>query len=342
MCSSDLDPKSFARMRSWTFKNLLDKYFKNDKLKAILSFPLLGNGGLPPSLMSVFIGIHVFTEFLIDGGYYPKGGMQVVPDILVKRFKEFGGELQLSCSVKKIRVKDKGVKGVRIEKGDFIPSKYVVSNCDARQTFVKLLGKKIVNKEFLDKLNNMIPSLSMFILYLGVDKYSNTFPKPGINVWLLSCYNLENAYLSAKNENFTDESRYMLRVLPEKKSIIAFLNIAFKSKTYWHNNKKEFSESFIKRIENDIISDLSKHIIYKESATPHTLFRYTLNYKGAAYGWASIPSQLGEPDLRKPSFIKGLYLTGHWTTQGIGIPGVIYSGYNTANLIIRKWTKKVT
>ena len=74
--------------------------------------------------------------------------MQILPDTLAERFKEFGGELRLSSLVKKIRVKDNNVIGVVIESDGFIPSKYVISNCDARQTFLKLLGKKKVDKEF--------------------------------------------------------------------------------------------------------------------------------------------------------------------------------------------------
>ncbi len=330
------DPKSFARIRSWTFKDLLDKYFKNDKLKAILSFPLYGNGGLPPSLMSAFIGAKLFFEFLLDGGYYPKGGMQRLPDVLVNRFKELGGELRLSCTVKKIRVKDDGVKGIDLEEGDFISSKYVVSNCDARQTFIKLLGRKIVNKEFLDKLNNMIPSLSMFVLYLGIDNYFKTLPQPGSNVWFLPYYDIEDMYEAAKNRSASNLAEYMVRTSPDRKTVLAFSTAFFKNKKYWLHNKNALLDSLIKRIEKHTITNLSKHLKYTGAATPYTLYKYTFNYKGAAYGWASMPSQIADPDLRRPSFVHGLYLTGHWTTQGMGIPGVAYLSYDLANLLIRK------
>lgn len=332
-------PKFFAFMRKRTFKDLLDQYFTNEKLKAILSFPLLGNGGLPPSLMSAFIGAQIFTEFLIDGGYYPEGGMQVLSDALAERFKELGGTLRLSDPVKKIKVKDDNVIGVVLGKANFISSKYVVSNCDARQTFLNLLGKRILSKDFLTKITTMTPSLSMFILYLGIDKYFDKFSKRRLTMWFLTDYNLDRAYLSAKKGDFSSISRYMIHVSPEQKSIFAFVNAPFKDKKYWNNNKEKLSQSLIKRIEMDAMPYLSKHIIYKEMATPHTLYRYTLNYRGAAYGWAAMPSQLAVTDFMKPSFANGLYLTGHWTTQGLGIPGVIYSGYDTAKLILRKERK---
>jgi len=139
------EPQYFARTRSWTFKKLLDSYFNDDKLKATLSFPLLGNGGLPPSQISAFIGAKIFKELHFDGGYYPDGSMQALPDALVEIFKESGGELRVSCLVKKVKVKDDKVTGIVLESGEHITSKYVISNCDARQTFYKLLGKKIVS-----------------------------------------------------------------------------------------------------------------------------------------------------------------------------------------------------
>ena len=336
------DPMSFVRMRSQTFEDLLDHYFANNKLKAILSFPLFGNGGLPPSLMSAFIGTKIFKEFLLDGGYYPDGSIQTLPDALAARFQELSGELWLSRTVRKIELKNKRVIGVVLEKDELISSKYVVSNGDARQTFLNLLGEKVIPRDFLHRINTMVPSLSAFILYLGLDNSFDELPEPGINIWLLSHYDLHKTYLSAQKGDFNKIGGYLVHVSPDKKSILAFMNVTFKNKNYWKKkNKTNLLESIIKRIEKDAIPGLSKHIVYKDAATPHTLYRYTRNYKGAAYGWACIPSQLADPDFKKPSFIRGLYLTGHWTTQGLGIPGVTYVGYDTAKCITKLYNKTV-
>jgi phytoene dehydrogenase-like protein len=329
-------PIDFAALRKKTYKDLLDEYFKEHKLKTIFSLPILGNGALPPSLISAFTGSKIFTEFILDGGYYPEGEMQALPDTFAERFKELSGELRLSCLVKKIQVKDDKVSGVILEKEGFIPSKYVVSNCDARQTFFRLLGDKVVKKETLKKINTMIPSLSTFILYLAIDKPFKSLPKPGTNMWFLPDYDLEKAYLYAKKGDIEKVKGFMVRFSPDKKTILAFVNTSFKDKKFWDMNKNRLLESFIAKIEQYIIPDLSKHIIYKEAATPHTLYRYTLNYQGAAYGWATLPSQLFTPELRQNTSIKGLYLAGHWTTQTQGIPGVAYIGLDTAKLILKK------
>jgi len=335
------EPNSLSKIRSWTFKNLLDQYFTNNMLKTILATPLLGYGGLPPSLISAFSGTKIYTEFLLDGGYYPEGGMQALSNALAERFKEFGGQLLLSRLVKKIKVKNSNIAGVILEKNGFIPSTYVVSSCDARQTFLRFLGKKIVSEELLNKLNNMTPSLSMFILYLGIDKYFKALPKPGSNIWFLPHYDIEKLYLLVKNRNTTNlAEHYMVRLSPDGRTILAFVNAPFKNKGYWVKNKEKLLESFIGQIEKNTIPNLSKHIVYKDAATPYTLFRYTLNYEGAAYGWAGMPSQFADSDFKKPPFLKGLYLTGHWTTYAQGISGVAYMGRNVAKLLLRN--RKIT
>lgn len=335
------DPISFSKIRNRTFKNLLDSYFTADRLKAVLSFPLLAMAGLPPSLMSAFMGGKLFFDFILDGGYYPIGGMQVLSDTLAERFKEFGGELRLSSLVKKIRVKDKNVIGIVTEKDRFIPSKLVVSNCDARQTFLKLLGKEKVEKEFCNKIKNMIPSISNFIAYLGINKEFNPPHPPGSAVFFSQHYDLEKAYRAAQRNDFEGYGGYSFRISHNKSTIYAIIPAAFKNKIFWNNNKPRLLESLIEKIEKSTIPNLSEHIVYKDAATPYTLYRYTLNYKGTSYGWASTPSQLAVPGLRKPPFIQGLYLTGHWTTLGLGIPGVLYIGYDTSKLILKKGKNRI-
>jgi phytoene dehydrogenase-like protein len=323
-------------LRNKTFKDLLDHYFNDEKIKSMLAVPVLGNGGLPPSLISAFTATKIYTEFLLDGGYYPDGGMQVLPDMLSKRLIELGGELRLSNAVKRIRIKDGEVRGVILTKGGFIPSKYVVSSCDARLTFFKLLGRRVVDKKILNKLTMMVPSLSIFVAYLGLNNDFESSLKPGVNTWVMPHYEIEDLYLSLKR-SITNPTGFMMRLSPDKKSLQAFVSAPFRTKNFWLDNKYRLLDNFIKKIEHTAPA-LSKHVVYKEAATPWTMNRYTLNYKGAAYGWASMPAQIFTPELRNSSAVnaQGLYLAGHWTTQTQGVPGAAYTGYETAKLILRQ------
>jgi phytoene dehydrogenase-like protein len=335
------DPSSFSRTKNWTFKKLLDFHLTDEKLKAVLSFPLLVMGGLPPSLMSAFLGGKLFYDFMLDGGYYPVGGMQALSDTLAEQFKEFGGELRLSSLVKKIRVKDDRVIGIVIENDGFIPSRCVVSNCDARQTFLKLIGKEKIGGAFHEEIRNMMPSISTFVAYFGMDKEFKPPLPPGTAVFFSEHYDLDSAYEAAQDGNFEKYGGFSFRVSYNKSTINALVPTAFRNKVFWDHNKSKFLESLVEKMEKCAIPDLSKKIVYTEAASPYTLYRYTLNYRGASYGWAITPSQLAVPALRRPPFVHGLYLTGHWTTLGLGIPGVLYVGYDTSKLILKKERDKL-
>lgn len=327
------------RMRSKTFKDLLDKYFRNEKLKTVISYPLLGSGGLPPSRMSAFIGVKIFREFILDGGYYPENGMQSFSNALSETFQELGGELRLSCSVKKIRTRNNTATGILLEDGDLVTSGYVISNCDARQTFLNLLDREVTPPEFRARLKRMTPSISGFILYMASNKDISGVYNYGSNLWYLFDNDLDKHYNSIKSNNLNSIKGFVLHAYPDKRRIFAFMIAPFKSRVYWMANKARISSVFMDIIESKAIPELSKHIIFCEAATPFTLHRYTMNYKGAAFGWAATPSQLADPDFKKPSFLRNLYLTGHWTTHGLGIPGVVYSGYDVAASIVRKKKK---
>lgn len=328
-----------AELRNRTLKSLLDQYLSSKKLKAIFSVLVLGNQGLPPSLISAFTASKFYKEFIIDGGYYPEDGMQAFSDILAKRFKELGGHLSLSSLVTKITIADNKVKGVVTWGSDFISSKYIISNCDAVQTFSSLIGEENCNKEFVNKLHSLRYSLSMFILYLGVDKNLKSLPKAGSNVWFLPSYDVEAMYALAKKGAIDSLDWFLARLLPDKKSIIMLVNSPFKDGKYWNDNKDRLIDVFIKKIES-VIPNLSKHVVLKDAATPSTLYKWTLNYKGASYGWESLPSQFATAGLSQVTHIKNLYLTGHWTTLSQGIPGVAYLGHDTAKIVSRIESKK--
>ncbi|MEW6600107.1 MAG: hypothetical protein AB1499_03975, partial [Nitrospirota bacterium] len=111
--------------------------------------------------------------------------------------------------------------------------------------------------------------------------------------------------------------------------------------SYWQNNRQSVADELINRAEK-FIPDLSNHIVVRETATPLTLKRYTLNKNGSSYGWNATPAQLDRNVMPPNTFIEGLYLTGHWVTSGAGpggVSSVAFSGKKTAELIIKNFIK---
>jgi phytoene dehydrogenase-like protein len=326
-----------VKLRGKSFDSFLRSYFTDEMLINAIAYPIFGYGGVPPSLMQAFTGSKIFNEYILDGGYYPEGGMQNIPNALGQVIRNNKGMILYKSRVENILCKENEITGVRLDNNQSYTSKYVVSACDITQTMKSLLGRELVSNQLIDKLEYMIPSISTFILYMGIDKPFKELPHPGTNIWFLPDYALDVIFNNVNRDDFDDFGAYgyVVRVSPDHKTILAFCLTSFKSAGFWKQNKKKIAETLLNQIER-LIPNLKKHIVYFDAATPYTMYRFTLNYKGANYGWSSIQSQLFDPDFSQKSFIKGLYLTGHWTTRAHGIPGVANLGYTTAKLILKR------
>ncbi|MBI4007130.1 MAG: NAD(P)/FAD-dependent oxidoreductase [Planctomycetes bacterium] len=313
-----------------TFKETLDKFFDNDELKMLLSAQW-GYIGSPPDEISTIGMCQMLVNYLKDGAYYPKGGAQKFADTITKRFTELDGQLLLSSKVEKILFNNKVATGVKLEDGREILSDIIVSNIDARQTFFTL-AKEEIEDTYLHKLYRMKESTSFFLLYLGL----------GSDVDLS---NLKRGFYHSNTLLSKDGWKYISvptrvdsTLAPGGKQIISVV-VSLKNNyddiQDWDTFKEDMKDSTIKFLET-YIPNLSRSIEVIEAATPKTLERYTLNSKGAAYGWAVTPSQTGKERLPHETPIENLYLAGHWTNPGPGVCAVVSSGWRVANLILRK------
>jgi len=328
-----------------TFEKFLNAYFTDYKLKGILSVPLVSIG-LPPSKISALPSVVLFKEYIFDGGYYPKGGIQVFPDLLAQRFKEFGGKLLLSTKAEKILVQHKKVTGVKLANGETVSTKFVVSNADATATFTELLKRRSIEAKMVEKLE---PSISSFIVYLGINRELNIEPKH-YTTCLYTTYDIEKCYDKKRDLLKTLQYNYMLCTFAAlidptlaplgKSSIRIFTEVNYAPKKRWEDKRDEVAQNAIKMV-GTLVPDVHRHIDHIETATPHTLIRYTSNRDGALYGWSVIPKQVGLKVFPPHTSIENLYLAGHWVTHGAGQGGVspsAFSGKIASRLILRKST----
>jgi phytoene dehydrogenase-like protein len=326
----------FVRLKDKTFDYLLRSFFHDEGLMSALALPVFGNGGLPPSLMNAFSGAKVFSEFIVDGGYYPSTGIQALPNALAQIFTRAGGKIIYKKLVSKILIQGGSACGVEMN-GETVHARCVVSACDMSETYKRLIGEEQTGNVTLARINKMQPSLSTFILYMGIDRPFEQLPKAGTNTWYLFDSDLNKIYSQVLQCDFGNINAFMFRTAPDCRTALAFIGAPFNDGPYWKTNKQVITEQFRTRVEK-AIPDLKDHVVYIEAATPATLERYTLNYRGAAFGWAKVPSQTSEIMSSKVSGVENLYFTGHWTSIGFGMPGTSYSGYETARRILKRQT----
>lgn len=338
----------YSKVKNLTFRNLVDQYFKNPKVKSFFYF-LRIDAGVSPSKTSALAGIFLVREYLLDGGYYPKGGMQSFTDAFVRRFKSYGGDILCSNEVTKIQVKNHKVEGVCLQDNTFIPSKYVISNGDVTRLFEELIDQKDASIcKRINHIKRMVCSPSVFIVYLGLDKRISSSFKKSCSVWYIpeAVPNARNFDLV--NTQQLDKSGYVIccfspflrsNILNStQESIFLYVGAPYKNEKFWNKHRDDYASELIRRA-SFFLPDLRKHIVLKETATPITLSKYTLNRGGASRGWAIIPSQTKSNLISSETSIDGLFIAGHWTTSPMGNGGVVMvaaSARHLAKKIIRK------
>lgn len=349
-------PQMFADLHSGTFSELLDGYFKDKKLKQVLSLPL-GNLGLPSHRVSALTAAVLFKEYILDGGYYPKGGMQRLPDSLAERYLASGGHLLLLTKTERIHLdmggNIVGVSGkIAGKESFFIRTKNVVATCDPFELESLLDGYNI--ERLVSSRVKYEPSVSCFAVHLGIDgdllpiteEYCNIcfYEGPDINLYY---QNICDGKLDFNKETFficSIPSFHDKELLsPHKHSVHVMTGVPMLDKQFWDRNSDRIAADLIEKLER-FFPGVSQRIVVKQVATPFTFLKYTNNYKGAMYGWASTVGKIGRDRFQETLGIRGLSLVGHWAgvpTGYSGVATVAASGRFMARIILREHVGKV-
>lgn len=347
----------FSDLNAITFDQLLSQYFKDWKVKSALSV-LLGNIGLPSTRASALTSAFLYREFVFDGGYYPKGGMQAFPDILAKRFSEYGGVLLLLAPVLGIeRSSDAGykvlfgIKGTRCHSS--IQAKAVVANCDPFN-LAKMLAEASENSKFKASFEERTSTVSAFIVHMGIEGYAAQHARYHTNVWSYRRDNHIDSYYEGVIQGHVERGRdsflfcsiptfHDTELLPANcHSVQVILAAPYRDRQFWDEAKDHLLEDVLERVEL-ILPDFRKHIRLMTVATPSTLLKYTGNYKGAMYGWESTPTQIGRRRLAEQVPRERVFLVGHWSglpSGHSGVPSVVTSGRSVARLVQRSLNGK--
>ncbi len=327
-----------SELRKKTFVEFLDMYFTSIELKKAL-YALVASTATTPYRVSAIAAVLYYKLWVYDSGYYPKGGMQSFSDAFVDNLKDFGGKIYFSSLVKKILISNNKVRGVLLKDGTRIGARFVISNADARQTFLGLVGENNLPQSFILHLSRLKQTFSTFFVMLGLNKKLHRL---GMTHRLWHMHTIKDNYISGrgyfKNHDYVvlfSSSLYDPSLASSDGDNLYIMKfVDFKSDGYWNRNKFIKADEYIKEAE-EMLPGLSGHISCQVIATPQSFYRYTLNYKGAAGGWAWLPSQVGNPVLDLKTPVGNLFLAGHWTKPGVGVFNVASSGAFVAKTILR-------
>ncbi len=100
----------------------------------------------------------------------------------------------------------------------------------------------------------------------------------------------------------------------------------------YNRMKEDVVDTFTERCEK-IIPGFRDALEYAEAGTSMSIKRFTLNPKGAVYGFAQNP---GKPTGYLNALPDNIHIASAWGKFGGGFSGAIFSGYMTALDLLRK------
>lgn len=341
--------------RNLTLADLVNEHVTDPQVQNVLS-ALWGYYGLPPSRLSGFYYANATGNYLKNGSYYIKERSQDLSNAIADVIETNGGSILYDSPARKILVKDGAVKGIELEGGEELSARAVVSNASALFTFQEMLPADIVPPDYLRKLTRYKPSISSFVVWLGLQGDITT---------------KINAFSTFVSSGLTPDEDYASRIKGEieKGSFgVAVYDNIYKGysrpgtstlqliflcgyepwrqyesdyrsgrKEAYRREKERWTDILIRRADKELIPGLSSMIEVKEAATPLTNWRYTGNTEGAIYGFEQSMDNAFMNRIKNRTPVKGLYLASAWGNPGGGYGGVFRGGQGAFAAMMEDW-----
>ncbi|MCX8117979.1 MAG: NAD(P)/FAD-dependent oxidoreductase [Desulfobacterota bacterium] len=335
------------RFHRATHQKVLDPLFESREIKmALHTLPATE----PPSRLSFLFVAALLNKALMEGVFYPKGGMGRLPEAMVKALVRYGGEILFRNEVDQILIKDGKVQGLLTKGGEVFLAPLILSNINPNHLIRRL--PREFRGPFERRARRFEYSLSCFILYLATDLNLKELKVPYFT-YLRSISDLEEEYRMMRRGEVPKNPTLIVTVptildpslAPEGKHVLKVLALApyayretwgRKDPAQYREVKETFCRQLIQQLESKLIPGLSDHLLFYEAATPLTLERYTGNEQGAMYGLASTPEQIGPFRPSHRTAIPGLYQVGHYTRPSHGIVGASLSGLFAARALSQR------
>jgi phytoene dehydrogenase-like protein len=200
---------AFLQLMTMSAADFLEQWFEHDALIATMaSWGIIGTFLGVRSPGTAYVMLHHYMGE-VDGSFgawgIPRGGTGAVSQAIASAARSFGVEIRTEAPVARIEVRGGRATGVTLESGEEIGAEVVLSNADARRTYLGLLEKGTVTPEFEAEVAQYKYRGSSGKVNLAVDGLPNftSLPGPGEHLrgaigFAASVDELEEAFDDAK------------------------------------------------------------------------------------------------------------------------------------------------
>ncbi len=338
--SVDLFKSAFKFDLLTNFRKYVSQYFKNEKIRAIMEFPVIFLGSSPDKIPAMY-SLMNYGGYVL-GTHYPSGGYFSLVEAMYKIAKKQGVTFHFDHQIDQIITKNKKVDSIVIN-GKSIEFDGIIASCDYHHA-ERLLTFE--NRNYTDrywKKKTFAPSSLIYYLGLKVKlpklTHHTLFFEHDIDKHLNSVYVEKNwpkdplFYVCCPSK--TDPT-----VAPEGKENLFLLMPIGLSMDDPESVREKYLKQMLNRIEQITgVENLYEQIEYKRSYCISDFIQDYHAYGGNAYGLANT---LGQTAFLKPKLknkkVENLYYAGQLTVPGPGVPPSIISGKIAANELAKDLT----
>ncbi|RNA63526.1 NAD(P)/FAD-dependent oxidoreductase [Chryseobacterium nematophagum] len=281
-------------LSKFTTREYYKTLFKKEDIIEVLSSIAIYLGAISHEV-NAFYFLHFLYATFYGGQSYIKGTGQRISDILLKEFLDRGGQILKKNPVYEIENKGDYIQAKTKKK--LIEAQRIIATCSPNDV-VNMLGKEKVEDAFLKILDSFQVGWGHFCVYAVT-----SVPPEELG---LVCS--EYLLVSDKGDYFTDHDferdlYYDILTLSVTNYhkidssggyIIQFIILDHGDKWFnlseeeYNDRKERVQQKIIKRV-YQTFPKLENKLIYIESSTPKTNYRFTLSTQGSAFGYKVLP-----------------------------------------------------
>ena len=341
----------------------LDRHYESDKIKTMfLANNVYGKHGgpyQPGTAMGLLFHLLSGGEHELQGFYgHVIGGMGSITQALATSGRTLGVEIRTSSPVAQILVCGERACGAVLEDGTEIHSKLVLSNCDPKRTFLKMLSPRDLPGDFVEDIRAIKmdgPCAKVNFVLAEEPRFTGTSPDasplertfytlvPSLE-FAERCYDIakfgdipEELWVDCVISSNADDS-----LAPPGKHILTcfvqYVPYRLRQGT-WDENRELLGDRVVKKIA-EYAPNVPNAILARQVLTPLDLERtYGLTEGNIFHGDLRLEQMFfmrpvpGWSQYRTP--IRGLYLCGAGAHPGGGVTGA--PGHNAAHQVLRDW-----
>lgn len=327
-----------------SMKKHVGAYFKDERLRELMEFPVLFLGALPENTPALY-SLMNYAD-IIGGTWFPTGGMYSVVNGMFQLATELGVKFFFNTSVNKLEVKESSIDRVVTSGADF-EADVVIGSADYHHIETGLLESKY--QSYSEKYwESRVMAPGCLIYYVGLNKklenishhmlfFDTEFKQHAEEIYTTKEWPADPLfYVSVTTA--TD-----VTMAPQGCENLFFLIPVAPG---LENDNEQLREHYFKKIvtrfEKRIGQRITENIVYKKTYAHSNFISDYNSFKGNAYGLANTLMQTAilKPAIKSKK-VKNLYYTGQLTVPGPGVPPSLISGEVVAKQVVKDYQTKV-